>query len=78
MVESGDRWEKESEIADVYLNNMGAIYGSSEQWGDFEAGLFEAALQNVDAVVQPRQSNSWGPLSLDHIYEFMGGLTLTV
>lgn len=78
MVESGDRWEKESEIADVYLNNMGAIYGSGEHWGDFEAGLFEAALQNVDAVVQPRQSNSWGPLSLDHVYEFMGGLTLAV
>ncbi len=78
MVESGDRWEKESEIANVYLNNMGAIYGMEGSWGDFQAGLFEAALQNVDAVVQPRQSNTWGALSLDHVYEFMGGLTLTV
>ena len=26
MVESGDRWESESEIADTYLNNMGAFY----------------------------------------------------
>lgn len=78
MVEKGDRWESEAEIAKVYLNNMGAIYGMEGHWGDFEAGLFEAALQNVDAVVQPRQSNSWGPLSLDHVYEFMGGLTLSV
>ena len=78
MVESGDRWEKESEISEVYLNNMGAVYGSSETWGDFWAGVFEAALQNTDAVVQPRQSNTWGALSLDHVYEFMGGLNLTV
>jgi cobaltochelatase CobN len=29
-------------------------------------------------VVQPRQSNTWGALSLDHVYEFMGGLNLAV
>ena len=29
-------------------------------------------------MVQPRQSNTWGALSLDHVYEFMGGLTLAV
>ncbi len=78
MVESGDRWENEKEIADVYLNNMGAIYGLEGRWGDFKAGMFEAALQHVDAVVQPRQSNTWGALSLDHVYEFMGGLNLSV
>jgi cobaltochelatase CobN len=78
MVESGDKWEKESEIAQTYLNNMGAVYGSEQSWGDFKAGVFEAALQRTDIVVQPRQSNTWGALSLDHVYEFMGGMTLTV
>lgn len=78
MVEAGDRWEQRSEIASTYINNMGAFYGSSISWGGFTAGAFEAALQNTDAVVQPRQSNTWGPLSLDHVYEFMGGLTLAV
>ena len=34
---------------------------------------FEAALTRTDVVVQPRQSNTWGALSLDHVYEFMGG-----
>ena len=38
----------------------------------------EAALTNTDAVVQPRQSNTWGALSLDHVYEFMGGMNLAV
>lgn len=78
MVMAGDRWEKETEIAETYLHNMGAMYASSQDWGEFREGLFEAALQNTDVVVQPRQSNTWGALSLDHVYEFMGGLTLTV
>ena len=78
MVESGDRWENESEIADTYLNNMGAYYGSEKNWEVFQKFAFEAALTRTDVVVQPRQSNTWGALSLDHVYEFMGGLSLTV
>lgn len=79
MVTAGDKWEQEKEIADVYLNNMGAAYtGKQEDWGRFVKPLFRAALKNTDVVVQPRQNNTWGALSLDHVYEFMGGLTLSV
>lgn len=78
MVQKGDRWENESEIADVYLNNMGAFYGSEKDWETVKQFTFEAALVNTDAVVQPRQSNTWGALSLDHVYEFMGGMNLAV
>ena len=78
MVMSGDRWENEQEIADVYLNNMGAFYGSEKNWEAYRQYAFEAALTRTDAVIQPRQSNTWGALSLDHVYEFMGGLNLSV
>lgn len=78
MTEAGDRWEKESEIAKVYLNNMGAFYGSEKEWETFREYAFEAALSRTDVVVQPRQSNTWGALSLDHVYEFMGGMNLAV
>lgn len=78
MVEAGDRWENESEIAAVYLNNMGAYYGSEKDWEAFRRYAFEAALTRTDVVVQPRQSNTWGALSLDHVYEFMGGMNLAV
>lgn len=77
MVEAGDKWEDSSVIAERYLNNMGAIY-TGEKWGEFVPGVFEAALQNTDTVVHSRSSNSYGPLSLDHIYEFMGGINLTI
>ena len=78
MVESGVRWESESEIADTYLNNMGAFYGDEKHWEVFQKFAFEAALNSTDVVVQPRQSNTWGALSLDHVYEFMGGMNLAV
>ena len=78
MVEAGDRWENEKEIAGTYLHNMGAYYGSEKNWEAFRQYAFEAALTRTDAVVQPRQSNTWGALSLDHVYEFMGGMNLAV
>jgi len=78
MVESGDRWSDEAEVARTYINNMGAMYGREDGWGDFQDGVFEAALLDTEIVVQPRESNTWGPLSLDHVYEFMGGLSLAV
>lgn len=78
MVTSGDKWESEEEIAETYLHNMGAIYGSDKSWGEFNEGLLRTVLHNTDVVVQPRQSNTWGALSLDHVYEFMGGMNLAV
>ncbi len=77
MVESGDRWEDDSEITDQYLKNMGAMY-TKDNWGHYQPGIFEAALQNTDTVVLNRSSNNWGPLSLDHVYEFMGSMNAVV
>ncbi|MFC4297262.1 cobaltochelatase subunit CobN [Castellaniella hirudinis] len=78
MVEAGDRWQDDSQVAGTYLNNMGAAYGEGDLWGAFQPGVFAAALAGTDLVVQPLQSNTWGPISLDHVYEFMGGLNLAV
>ncbi len=78
MVQAGDSWTSEDDIAEVYLNNMGAYYGSQEGWEQLRQHAFAAALSGTDAVVQPRQSNTWGALSLDHVYEFMGGMNLAV
>ncbi len=78
QVEQGESWNSDSDIAQQYLYNMGAAYGDSESWGEFTPHLFAAALQNTEVVIQPRSSNTWGALSLDHVYEFMGGLNLAV
>ncbi len=78
QVEQGESWQTDSDIAKQYISNMGAVYGDSETWGEFNPHLFAAALQNTEVVIQPRSSNTWGALSLDHVYEFMGGLNLAV
>lgn len=78
LVEAGDKWSDEAAVARQYINNMGALYDSPGRWGVFKPGVFEAMLQDTDVVVQPWDSNTWGPLKLDHVYEFMGGLDLAV
>lgn len=80
MVEKGDSWKDSKEIAGQYVKNMSAMYSANGDagWGEYREGVFEAALLNTSVVVQPRSSNTWGPLSLDHVYEFMGGLSCAV
>ncbi len=78
MITASDKWETEDEIAHTYMHNMGAEYGSDKDWGHFYEGLFKTVLENTDVVVQPRQNNTWGALSLDHVYEFMGGMNLAI
>lgn len=78
LVEKGDAWEKTSELAQTYMNNMNALYGSDDDWGRSVGELFRIALHNTDLVIQPRQNNTWGALSLDHVYEFMGGINASI
>lgn len=76
--DNSGRWDKETELVDGYLNNMGAIYGDEKNWGAFRQGLLATALAETDLVIQPRQSNTWGPISLDHVFEFTGAMSLAV
>ena len=78
LVERGSAWDSEQQIADIYMNNMGAFYGEQDNWMADMHEAFTAALTRTDMVVQPRQNNTWGALSLDHVYEFMGGMSLAV
>jgi sirohydrochlorin cobaltochelatase len=78
LINAGDKWETQQDIAQVYLHNMGAFYGSQEEWSKFQEGMFRAAIKNADVLIQPRQNNTWGALSLDHVYEFMGGMNAAI
>ena len=77
-IERSGQWTDTKELTNGYLNNMCAAYGDEQNWGACQKDLFKAALKQTDVVVQPRQSNTWGPISLDHVYEFTGGLSMTV
>jgi cobaltochelatase CobN len=77
-IERSGAWTDKSELVDGYLNNMCAAYGDEAHWGMAQREVFAAALHETDVTVQPRQSNTWGPVSLDHVYEFTGGLSMAV
>lgn len=77
-VENSGEWNDASELIGGYINNMGAMYGDDENWGKVDEGVFETSISGTDVIVQPRQSNTWGPISLDHVYEFSGSLSLAV
>lgn len=74
--ESSGEWDDRQELVEGYLNNMCAMYGDEENWGNMNKNLFRAAINGTDVIVQPRQSNTWGPISLDHVYEFTGALSM--
>lgn len=74
--ESSGSWDDRNEIVEGFVNNMCALYGDTLHWGKADSSVFKAAVANTDVIVQPRQSNTWGPISLDHVYEFTGGLSL--
>lgn len=76
--ENSGSWDDEQQLVDGYINNMSAMYGNEENWGKVEANLLPAALKRTKLIVQPRQSNTWGPLSLDHVYEYTGSVSLAV
>jgi cobaltochelatase CobN len=77
IVHAGDQWNESDEIALRYMENMGAMY-SENQWGIFKKGVFEAALMNTEVVTQSVNSHLTTPLSLDNVYEFMGGISAAV
>jgi len=71
-------WETETDIARSYINNMSGLY-SSNSWGKLESSLFEKVARNADVIMQSRSMKRiGGPLSLDHTYEFAGGLNIAV
>lgn len=74
--ENSGEWDDRQELVDGFINNMCAIYGDTVNWGAPNPNVFKAAIANTDVVVQPRQSNTWGPVSLDHVYEYTGGLSM--
>ena len=77
MTQSGDKWEDPAVVAEAFIRNRGTLY-TEENWGVNIPGVYRAALQNTDTVVQSRSSSAWGPLSLDHVYEFTGGANLAI
>jgi cobaltochelatase CobN len=70
-------WDKDDEIASVYMDNMSFVY-TGDVWGEKVEGLYEEALQGTDTILRVWASNMTSQLSNHHAYEYLGGLNMAV
>ncbi|MBW1975888.1 MAG: cobaltochelatase subunit CobN [Deltaproteobacteria bacterium] len=68
-------WKRDDEIAEVYLNRVGYIFGE-KVWGKEAKDLFKAQLAGVDTVVHSFSSNIYGAMDNDDVFQYVGGLSL--
>ena len=70
-------WDKDDEVADVYIDNMSYVY-TKGMMGQKVEGLYQHAIQGTDTLVRVWASNMTSQLSNHHAYEYLGGLSLAV
>ncbi len=73
-----DTYEDDEKLVNLYLERQGAVY-HKDLWGEFYEGLYETGLQDTEVVVHSRSSNlTGGPMQLDHVFEYMGGMIMAI
>ncbi len=70
-------WKSDNEIAEVYNNHEGFAYGQG-LWGAPAKELFKENLKDVDTVVHSISSSIYGTMDNDDVYQYVGGLSLSV
>lgn len=74
-------WDKEGALAEVYLDRLSYAYGLEPDLHSLKIdglNLFAEALRGTKAGVLSRSSNAIGIVSLDHFFEYLGGIGLAV
>jgi len=81
-IEDSGTWEKEGQVAELYLRRMGFAYdgkgGGAHSLKLPDVDLLAENLKGVKAAVLSRSTNNQGLVSLDHTFEYLGGLGLAV
>ncbi len=80
-VDASELWQDQSrgggdeEMASLFVDRMGHVFGGGLE-GAAAPGLFSAALGRVDAVLTSRSSHTYGVLTSDDPFAYIGGLSL--
>lgn len=80
---ASNTWKDEREVADVFFNRAGHLFGQG-YWGERPGGaalavdLFKMTLAGAEAVVHARSSNVYGTLDNDDVYQYMGATAMAV
>ena len=68
-------WENSSEIGELFISRMNYIYGDSV-WGVSGEEMFRLNLAGTDAIVHNTNSNLYGFIDNDDVFQYVGGLAL--
>jgi cobaltochelatase CobN len=77
-IERSGSYNDTKTLTSDYVARLGAIYTAGAPWGANAPGVYEQALQGTDAVALSRSTNVVSPLTLDHYFEYLGGMTMAV
>ena len=86
-VSASDTWEDDSKLGNLFIDKMSYLYGD-DVWGSktatgksYEAvqiDLYRRNLAEVEAAVHHTNSNLYGFLDNDDVYQYLGGIALAV
>ena len=86
-VSASDTWEDDSKLGNLFIDRMSYIYGD-EVWGSktpsgksYEAvqtDLYRQNLAEVEAAVHHTNSNLYGFIDNDDVFQYMGGIAMAV
>lgn len=65
-------------LTEAYIARSGAVYTEGYPWGEPAPDAYRQQLRHTDAVTLSRSTNVVGALTLDHYFEYLGGMTMAV
>ena len=77
-IERSGNYESSEGLTEAYLARTGAVYTEGYGWGKIAPDAYRTHLQHTDAVTLSRSTNVVGALTLDHYFEYLGGMTMAV
>ena len=73
VIAASGTWENNTDIGNVYRSRMHHIYGD-DVWGIPGEYVFELNLAQIDAIVHNKNSNLYGFIDNDDVFQYVGGL----
>ncbi|NPV62683.1 MAG: PQQ-binding-like beta-propeller repeat protein [Methanotrichaceae archaeon] len=86
-VSASDTWENDTKLGDLFIRRMSYIYGdgiwssklaSGEDLKGVQEEIFRTNLAEVDAAAQHTNSNLYGFIDNDDVFQYLGGIGLAV
>ncbi len=86
VVQASNTWRDEAEVADVYFNRVGHLFGQG-YWGErpktpdgqpLAVDIFKMALKDAKAAIHARSSNVYATLDTDDVFQYLGATAMAI